>query len=287
MKLLPPPLHTVTASEEDEDVEVVELTDIDPVSSFKDNLPEEVRERERPGAGVGGLLVSFVGRESCRLQSLAPVDRVACATVFSTSLHVALCAAIPLLPLLLSVSSCIRHRFTRSRALVRLRARSRGSFRSMLHALSLSAPPEVCLLRPKLSSERLLLPAASSCRLFPTALSDHRALACARLLCGVASQTPRRRSFFALCMRRLAKPSPFTSYFCRLAAHPLAVVLAADARRRRRSWRRRRRPRAVRAAVALATKDSTVTGTMRATSHAWPPVRRLCLSRALAERDCR
>mmetsp|Transcript_50581 Transcript_50581/g.109702 ORF Transcript_50581/g.109702 Transcript_50581/m.109702 type:complete len:502 (+) Transcript_50581:75-1580(+) len=62
MKLLPPPLHTVTASEEDEDVEVVELTDIDPVSSFKDNLPEETHDDDDEAGGGGG------GRVQCAQQ---------------------------------------------------------------------------------------------------------------------------------------------------------------------------------------------------------------------------
>uniref|UniRef100_A0A7S0L9W5 J domain-containing protein n=1 Tax=Coccolithus braarudii TaxID=221442 RepID=A0A7S0L9W5_9EUKA len=54
---LPKPKHTVTASEDDEDVEVVELTDIDPLTSFKDNLPEETYDDDEEGGGAGGQRV--------------------------------------------------------------------------------------------------------------------------------------------------------------------------------------------------------------------------------------
>lgn len=51
MKLLPPPKHQVTTSEEADDVEVVELADVDPVRSYKDNLPEEVEDEDEGGGG--------------------------------------------------------------------------------------------------------------------------------------------------------------------------------------------------------------------------------------------
>jgi DnaJ family protein A protein 2 len=57
LKLLPPPMHTVTAKEDDEDVEVVELQDIDPVKSYQDNLPEESYQDEDEGGGAGGQRV--------------------------------------------------------------------------------------------------------------------------------------------------------------------------------------------------------------------------------------
>jgi len=53
LKLLPPPLHHVTASEDDEDVDVVELSDIDPVKSYKDNLPEQTEDDDEEGGGGG------------------------------------------------------------------------------------------------------------------------------------------------------------------------------------------------------------------------------------------
>ena len=43
----------MTTSEEDDDVEVVELSDVDPVRSYKDNLPEESNEDEEEGGGGG------------------------------------------------------------------------------------------------------------------------------------------------------------------------------------------------------------------------------------------
>lgn len=51
LKMLPPPKHVVTTSEDAEDVEVVELSDVDPVRSYKDNLPEEVDDEEEGGGG--------------------------------------------------------------------------------------------------------------------------------------------------------------------------------------------------------------------------------------------
>mmetsp|Transcript_26292 Transcript_26292/g.43629 ORF Transcript_26292/g.43629 Transcript_26292/m.43629 type:complete len:506 (+) Transcript_26292:55-1572(+) len=57
LKLLPPPKHTITAKEDDEDVEVCTLKDIDPLSSFKDHQPEESYEDEDEGGGAGGQRV--------------------------------------------------------------------------------------------------------------------------------------------------------------------------------------------------------------------------------------
>jgi len=56
-KLLPPPKHVPTASEDDEDVEVCDLKDIDPLTSFKDNLPEEAYDEDEEGGGPGGQRV--------------------------------------------------------------------------------------------------------------------------------------------------------------------------------------------------------------------------------------
>jgi len=53
LKLLPPPKHTVTTSEDADDVDVVELDDVDPVKSYKDNLPEDTGEDEDEGGGGG------------------------------------------------------------------------------------------------------------------------------------------------------------------------------------------------------------------------------------------
>jgi len=53
MKLLPPPKNKVTTAEDADDVEVVELSDVDPVKSYKDNLPEESYEDEDEGGGGG------------------------------------------------------------------------------------------------------------------------------------------------------------------------------------------------------------------------------------------
>merc|ERR1719487_187602 len=51
LSLLGPPMHVPKAGEDDEDVEVVELTDIDPVTSFKDYIPAEEEEDEEGGGG--------------------------------------------------------------------------------------------------------------------------------------------------------------------------------------------------------------------------------------------
>jgi len=53
LKLLPPPKNVVSTSEDADDVEVVELSDIDPYRSYKDNLPEEVEEDDSDGGGGG------------------------------------------------------------------------------------------------------------------------------------------------------------------------------------------------------------------------------------------
>jgi len=47
----------VTTAEDDEDVEVVELTDIDPLKSYNDNLPEEVGDDDEAGGGGDGQRV--------------------------------------------------------------------------------------------------------------------------------------------------------------------------------------------------------------------------------------
>lgn len=57
LRLLPPAKHTVTAKEDDEDVEVVELKNIDPLKSYMDNLPEPNYEDEDEGGGGGGQRV--------------------------------------------------------------------------------------------------------------------------------------------------------------------------------------------------------------------------------------
>merc|ERR1719198_2918936 len=57
LSLLGPPKHVVTAKEDDDDVEVCELTDIDPVTSFKEYLPPDNDEDEEEGQGPGGQRV--------------------------------------------------------------------------------------------------------------------------------------------------------------------------------------------------------------------------------------
>jgi len=54
LKLLPPPKHKVTTAEDADDVEVVELSDVDPIKSYKDNLPEDTGDDEEEGGGAGG-----------------------------------------------------------------------------------------------------------------------------------------------------------------------------------------------------------------------------------------
>ena len=55
--MLGPPKHVVKASEEDDDVEVVELSEIDPVTSFKDYTPPEAEDDDDEGGGGGGQRV--------------------------------------------------------------------------------------------------------------------------------------------------------------------------------------------------------------------------------------
>lgn len=55
--ILGPPKHVPKASEDDEDVEVVHLTDVDPLTSYKDHLPEPSYEDEDEGGGEGGQRV--------------------------------------------------------------------------------------------------------------------------------------------------------------------------------------------------------------------------------------
>ena len=56
LKLLGPPKHVPTVTEETEDVDVCELTDVDPVSSFKEYIPAENDEDDEEG-GPGGQRV--------------------------------------------------------------------------------------------------------------------------------------------------------------------------------------------------------------------------------------
>jgi len=53
LKVLPPPKHVPTVTEDTEDVDVCILKDIDPVRSYNDNLPEESYEDEDEGGGSG------------------------------------------------------------------------------------------------------------------------------------------------------------------------------------------------------------------------------------------
>lgn len=55
-KLLPPPKNVVTASEDGEDVEVVQCIDIDPLTSYKEHLPETTADEEDE-EGPGGQRV--------------------------------------------------------------------------------------------------------------------------------------------------------------------------------------------------------------------------------------
>ena len=57
LKLLGPPKHVVTASEDDDDVEVCELSDVDPVMSFKEYIPAENDDDDEEGGGPGGQRV--------------------------------------------------------------------------------------------------------------------------------------------------------------------------------------------------------------------------------------
>ena len=55
-KILGPPKHVVNAMEGDDDVEVCELSDVDPVSSFKEYVPAENDDDDEEG-GAGGQRV--------------------------------------------------------------------------------------------------------------------------------------------------------------------------------------------------------------------------------------
>merc|ERR1719409_2137312 len=57
LKLLGPPKHVVTADEDGDNVEVVELSDVDPVMSFKEYIPAENDEDDEEGGGPGGQRV--------------------------------------------------------------------------------------------------------------------------------------------------------------------------------------------------------------------------------------
>jgi len=56
-KLLPPPKHKVSAKEGDDDVEEVTLKEMDPLTSYTDNLPEKSAEDEDEDSGGGGQRV--------------------------------------------------------------------------------------------------------------------------------------------------------------------------------------------------------------------------------------
>merc|ERR1719160_1905626 len=57
LKLLGPAKHVVTAKEDDDDVEVCELTGMDPVMSFKDYEPPRDDDDDEEGGGGGGQRV--------------------------------------------------------------------------------------------------------------------------------------------------------------------------------------------------------------------------------------
>jgi len=57
LKVLPPPKHVPTISEDSDDVDVCNIKDIDPVKSYKDNLPQESYEDEDNDGGPGGQRV--------------------------------------------------------------------------------------------------------------------------------------------------------------------------------------------------------------------------------------
>jgi len=56
LSLLGPPKHVPKVSEDDDDVEVVELCEMDPVTSYKDYIPAE-EEDDEEGGGPGGQRV--------------------------------------------------------------------------------------------------------------------------------------------------------------------------------------------------------------------------------------
>jgi len=53
LSILGPPKHVPTITEEDDDVETVELSDIDPLQSFKEYIPAEEEEDDEAGGGGG------------------------------------------------------------------------------------------------------------------------------------------------------------------------------------------------------------------------------------------
>jgi len=53
LKLLGPPKHVPTIKEDDDDVETCELSDVDPVTSFKDYIPAEQDDDDDEGGGGG------------------------------------------------------------------------------------------------------------------------------------------------------------------------------------------------------------------------------------------
>merc|ERR1719502_1727979 len=57
LKLLGPPKHVVTAKEDDDEVEVRELSNMDPLTSFKDYLPPDNDDDEDEGGGGPGQRV--------------------------------------------------------------------------------------------------------------------------------------------------------------------------------------------------------------------------------------
>jgi len=57
LKLLGPPKHVPKVKEDDDDVEVCELSDMDPVTSFKDYIPPEGDDDDDEGGGGGGQRV--------------------------------------------------------------------------------------------------------------------------------------------------------------------------------------------------------------------------------------
>merc|ERR550514_810845 len=57
LKLLGPPKHVVTASEDGDDTEVCELSEMDPVMSYKEYVPAETEDDDEEGGGPGGQRV--------------------------------------------------------------------------------------------------------------------------------------------------------------------------------------------------------------------------------------
>ena len=57
LSILGPPKHVPTIKESDDDVETVELSDIDPLQSFKEYIPAEEEDDDEAGGGGGGQRV--------------------------------------------------------------------------------------------------------------------------------------------------------------------------------------------------------------------------------------